>query len=67
MIVPGYVIGEEMGGGPLIALHRAQRRSDGQAVLLKTVRGRVHAGTIVQQLRRELGISRQLNIDGVTR
>ena len=67
MIVPGYIIGEEMGGGPLLALHRARRRSDGQAVLLKTVRGGMHAGTAVQQLQRELWVSRQLNIDGVTR
>ena len=56
-----------MGGGPLLALHRARRRSDGQAVLLKTVRGGMHAGTAVQQLQRELRVSRQLNIDGVTR
>lgn len=67
MIVPGYAIEEEMGDGPLLALHRARRRSDGRAVLLKTVWGGVHAGTAVQQLQRELRVSRQLNIDGVTR
>ena len=67
MIVPGYAIGEELEDGPLLALHRAQRRSDGRTVLMKIVRDGIHAGTAVQQLRHELGVCRRLNNDGVAR
>ena len=66
MYVPGFEIGEELGGGGEYLLCRARRERDGRSVLLKSAANGIgsdaHARALLE---RELEICRDLGIGGV--
>ncbi|MBI5441522.1 MAG: sigma 54-interacting transcriptional regulator [Deltaproteobacteria bacterium] len=70
MNVPGYRLGQELGGGPLFCLRRARRERDGEAVLMKSVRPEATPparARLEARLRREFDLTRSLDLPSVAR